>query len=46
MLKNEVGIMKLIDKVMNKIKYKNPWDKYYDKDKRSVDVPNVSVYEY
>ena len=38
--------MKLIDKVMNKIKYKNPWDKYYDKDKRSIDVPNMSVYEY
>ena len=23
----------------------NPWDKYYDKDKREIEVPNVSVYE-
>ena len=38
--------MKIIDKVINKIKYKNPWDKFYDKDKRTIEVPNVSVYEY
>ena len=38
--------MKIIDKVINKIKYKNPWDKFYDKDKRTIDVPNMSVYEY
>ena len=38
--------MKIIDKVINKIKYKNPWDKFYDKDKRTIEVPNKSVYEY
>ena len=38
--------MKILDKMINKIKYKNPWDKYYDKDKRTIEVPNVSVYEY
>lgn len=38
--------MKIIDKVINKMKYKHPWDKYYDKDKRTIEVPNVSVYEY
>ena len=38
--------MKMMDKVINKIKYKNPWDKFYDKDKRSIEVPNLSLYEY
>ena len=38
--------MKLFDKMVNKIKYKHPWDKFYDKDKREIEVPNVSVYEY
>ena len=38
--------MKIIDKVINKIKYKHPWDKYYKKDERTIDVPNVSIYEY
>ena len=28
------------------MKYKHPWDKFYDKDKRTVEVPNMSVYEY
>ena len=38
--------MKLFDKMVNKMKYKHPWDKYYDKDKREIEVPNMSVYEY
>ena len=38
--------MKLFDKMVNKMKYKHPWDKIYDKDKREIEVPNVSVYEY
>ena len=38
--------MKIIDKMINKIKYKHPWDKYYDKNERSIEVPNVSIYEY
>ena len=38
--------MKIIDKVINKMKYKYPWDKYYDKDKRTIEVPNMSLYEY
>ena len=39
-------IIKAFNKVVNKMKYKHPWDKYYDKDKRSIQVPNVSLYEY
>ncbi len=38
--------MKIIDKVINKMKYKHPWDKYYKKNERTIDVPNVSIYEY
>ena len=38
--------MNIIDKMVNKMKYKHPWDKFYDKDKRQIEVPNVSVYEY
>lgn len=38
--------MKIIDKVIDKMKYKHPWDKYYDKDKRTIEVPNLSLYEY
>ena len=38
--------MKVIDKMINKLKYKHPWDKYYDKDKREIEVPNMSAYEY
>ena len=38
--------MKMFNKMVNKIKYKHPWDKYYDKDKREIEVPNMSAYEY
>lgn len=38
--------MKVLDKMINKLKYKHPWDKYYDKDKREIEVPNMSAYEY
>ena len=38
--------MKILDKVINKIKYKHPWDKYYKKDERDIEVPNVSLYEH
>ena len=38
--------MKILDKVINKIKYKHPWDKYYKKNERSIEVPNVSLYEH
>lgn len=38
--------MKMFDKVINRMKYKHPWDKYYDKDKRVIEVPNMSLYEY
>lgn len=38
--------MKMIDKVMNKMKYKHPWDKFYDKDKRKIETFNISLYEY
>ena len=33
-------------KILNNKKNKNLWDKYYDKDKRDVDVPDISIYEY
>ncbi len=38
--------MKMLDKVINKIKYKHPWDKYYKKNERNIEVPNVSLYEH
>ena len=38
--------MKIIDKMINKMKYKHPWDKYYKKNERTIDVPNMSIYEY
>ena len=31
--------------MINKIKYKHPWDCFYEKDKRDIDVPNISVFE-
>lgn len=37
--------MKLFKK-RNKEEYKYPWDKYYDKDKRNVEVPDCSIYHY
>ncbi len=37
---------KKIDKTIDKIKYKNPWDKYYKKEDREINVPNMSCYEY
>ena len=39
----------LMDKVketIDKITHKKPWDKYYKKKDRKVNVPNLSVYEY
>jgi long-chain acyl-CoA synthetase len=35
-------------KIKNKKKdiLENPWDKYYDKDKRNVIIPDISIYEY
>lgn len=33
-------------KILKNKKNKNLWDKYYDKDKRDVDVPDISIYEY
>ncbi len=41
--------MKIMDKVkktIDKMKYKHPWDKYYDKNERDIEVPNMSCYEY
>lgn len=38
--------MRLLNKIVKKIKKdKYPWLKYYDKDKRDIEVPNISVYE-
>ncbi len=38
--------MNLFNKVIDKMKYKHPWDKFYPKDQRDIKVPNVSLYEY
>ena len=39
--------MKLIDKIKRKIKTeKHLWDKFYPKDKRKIEVPNMSLYEF
>ncbi len=35
-----------INKFVDKITGKKVWDKYYDKENRKIEVPNVSVYEY
>ncbi len=39
----------IIDKVkkkFDKMTYKHPWDKYYKKSDREINVPNMSVYEH
>lgn len=38
--------MEMIDKMINKIKYKHPWYKFYKKSDRTIDVPNLSMYEF
>ena len=30
----------------NKDILENPWDKYYEKDKRTIEVPDCSIYHY
>ena len=37
--------MGLIKKFVNSIKYKYPWEQYYKKEERNVDVPDYSLYE-
>ena len=37
--------MKTIEKIVNKLKYKNPWDKFYEKHQRTIEVPDLSLYE-
>ena len=39
----------LIDKMkdtFDKITHKKAWDKYYKKNERKIEVPNLSAYEY
>ncbi len=38
--------MKIFKKIVNNIKYKYPWEHYYKKDERNINVPNLSIYEY
>lgn len=38
--------MKLFKWKKNKTSYENPWDKYYDEDKRTIDVPDCSISRY
>ena len=37
--------MKSIKNVIQKLKYKHPWDKFYQRDERTIEVPNMSLYE-
>lgn len=38
------GFMNIFKK--KKEVYENAWDKYYDKDKRNISIPNISIYDY
>ena len=39
--------MKLIDNIKELFKEEeNPWDKFYPKDKRKIEIPDVSLYEF
>ena len=38
--------MNIFSEIKEKIIYKHPWEKYYPKGKRSVKVPNMSLYEF
>lgn len=38
--------MDIISNVINKIKYKHPWDSFYQRDEREIEVPNMNVFEY
>ena len=39
--------MSILDRFKKKKDILNyPWEKYYDKDKRTIDVPDISIYEY
>ncbi len=38
--------MKFIDNIKSKVFKEKRWEKFYPKDKRSVEVPNMSLYEY
>lgn len=38
--------MKIFKKLVNNIKYKYPWEQYYKKEERNINVPNQSIYEY
>jgi len=37
--------MKSIKNMFDKMKYKHTWDKFYEKDKRDINVPNISIYD-
>ncbi len=37
--------MSKFDKIIKRIKYSHPWDKFYEKDKRNITVPNISLFE-
>ena len=38
--------MKVFDKIVKKIKGKNPWEKFYGENYKGIEVPNMSIYEY
>jgi len=38
--------MSIVDKLIKKIKNENPWDKFYPKGCSTIEVPNLSMYEF
>ena len=38
--------MKALNKIFGKKNKNHPWDKFYKKNERTIEVPNVSLYEY
>lgn len=38
--------MNFFSKLLKKKESKHLWDKYYQKEKRNIEVPNISIYEY
>ncbi len=38
--------MKSLKSLFNRFSNKHPWDKFYKKNERTIEVPNMSLYEY
>ncbi len=38
--------MKIMKKILGSMKPKYPWFKFYKKNERNIDIPNISLYEH